>query len=131
MHSLNIPCPTSDVSDGYHTFGELYEHRCLLFVALMKAHPALSWRSRLHDNGSSDPGWWVGGMRLPAGDISYHLPDPLWPLLDAANVATLERAPKWDGHTSADVLNRLRQWLALPPAPPSETNCRPQPQDMK
>jgi hypothetical protein len=117
MPALTIPCPTSEVSDGYHTFGELYDHRCLLFVALMKAHPALAWRSRLHDDGSSERGWWVGGMRLPSGAISYHLPDALWPLLDGVAVETLERAPKWDGHTSAGVLKRLHEWIASPQPP--------------
>lgn len=111
MPTLTIPCPTSEVSDGYHTFGELYEHRCLLFVALMKAHPKMAWRSRLHHDGSGEPGWWIGGLHLPTGDISYHLPDWAWPLLDGSGVTTLERAPKWDGHTSTDVLQRLRAWL--------------------
>ena len=115
MPTLTIPCATSEVSDGYHTFGELYEHRCLLFVALMKAHPELAWRSRLHDDGSRQPGWWVGGLRLPSGDVSYHLPDALWPLLEGTQVQTLDQAPKWDGHTSAEVLKRLREWIASPP----------------
>lgn len=111
MANLVIPCATSEVSDGYHTFGELYNHRCLLFVALMRAHPDISWRSRLHEDGSSQDGWWIGGMRLPTGDISYHLPDSLWGLLDTVGVQTLQRGVKWDGHTSADVLQRLEQWL--------------------
>ncbi len=121
MPTLTIPCATSEISDGYHTFGELYDHRCLLFVALMQAHPALAWRSRLHDDGSGHPGWWVGGMRLPTGDISYHLPDTFWSLLNDTAVRTFERAPLWDGHTSADVLIRLRRWLELhngQPLPP-------------
>lgn len=121
MPNLILPCSTSEVSDGYHTFGELYDHRCLLFVALMRAHPTLAWRSRLHDDGSSEPGWWAGGLHLPTGDVSYHLPDALWPLLDGATVNTLERAPKWDGHTSADVLQRLRAWLAQDSGPPRPT----------
>lgn len=122
MPTLTIPCETSAVSDGFHTFGELYDHRCLLFVALMKAHPEFAWRSRLHDDGSDQAGWWVAGLHLPTGDISYHLPDGLWQMLDGTNVKTLDRAPKWDGHTSGDVLARLGQWLdgpEKPPAPPA------------
>lgn len=35
----------NDISDGYHTFDELYEHRCLLFINLCLAHPnAAYWR---------------------------------------------------------------------------------------
>jgi hypothetical protein len=115
---IEVSCPTGQVSDGYHTFGELYDHRCLLFLALMKAHPTLAWRARLHDDGSTEPGWWAGGMHLPTGDVSYHLPDALWALLEGTGVATLERAPKWDGHTSAEVLSRIRKWLEAPPESP-------------
>lgn len=28
-----------DISDGYHTFDELYEHRCLLFIRLCLLQP--------------------------------------------------------------------------------------------
>jgi len=113
MPKLVIPCATSEVSDGYHTFGELYEHRCLLFMALLKAHPKLAWRARQHSDGSGEKGWWIGGLRLPTGDISYHLPDVHWPVLDSTSIETLDRAPEWDGHTSADVIQRLDQWLKL------------------
>ena len=105
---------TSEISDGYHTFGELYDHRCLLFLALLKAHPTLAWRSRLHEDGSKMEGWWIAGMNLPSGPITYHIPDSQWPLLDATAVPTLDRAPAWDGHTSADVLTRLRTWIQPP-----------------
>lgn len=108
-----MPTPTGQISDGYHTFDELYEHRCLLFLAVMKAHPQLAWRARAHDDGSVQEGWWVAGLNLPTGPISYHLPDRVWPLLDGTAIETRERAPKWDGHTSADVLDRLGRWIAL------------------
>jgi hypothetical protein len=120
MPTLTVPCPAGQVSDGYHTFDDLYAHRGLLLVALMQAHPNLAWRSRRHDDGTSQAGWWLAGLRLPTGDISYHMPDALWPLLDAAPVATLDRAPKWDGHDSAEVLRRLHRWLA-PPDPAATT----------
>ena len=34
-----------EVSDGYHTFNELYAHRVRLFSTLMRAHPDKSWWS--------------------------------------------------------------------------------------
>jgi hypothetical protein len=99
-----------DVSDGHHTFDELYEHRCTLFAALMISHPACSWRSRLHADGSSWDGWWIGGIDLHGGTITYHLPEEKWALLDGTAVRTLDRAPEWDGHTSEDVVRRLTVW---------------------
>lgn len=106
------PMDMGEVSDGYHTFNELYEHRYILFIALMKADVGLSWRSRKHDDGSSMDGWFIAGIKFFEGwTITYHLPDRLWSLLDRNFlIATPDRAPKWDGHTSDDVLARLREY---------------------
>ena len=37
---------TKDISDGYHTFQELYEHRIILFSALCNVYPDISWKSK-------------------------------------------------------------------------------------
>lgn len=114
MGTLVIQGETGQVSDGYHTFDELYDHRCHLFVALMRCQSGLSWRAKLHDDGSEYPGWFIAGMHLPTGDITYHLPLWMWPLLDSpadyAFIETFDKAPKWDGHTPNDVLIRLNMW---------------------
>lgn len=39
--------------------------------------------------------------------ISYHLPLSKWDECAFAN--EFEKAPEWDGHTSNDVLERLKQ----------------------
>jgi hypothetical protein len=101
-----------DMSDGFHTFDELYEHRIALWIALCKrmeeAQPGLVWRTVLHSDGSSFDGWFVLGYRQVAGkQITYHLPIARWD--ECAFASTLERAPEWDGHTPADVVARLRQ----------------------
>lgn len=109
MGSLIIPGSVGQVSDGYHTFDELYEHRCLLLIALANTSTSLkAWKSRKHEDGSAFDGWFIAGLDLPTGPITYHLPDRLWSLL---TVPELESAPAWDGHTSQNVLERLTQWL--------------------
>jgi len=106
------------VSDSYHTFEELYDHRCLLFLAVMAAHPNLAWTSEAHSDGSVWDGWFIAGMHLPTGDITYHLPEKLAPLVDTSKIRVLNRAPEWDGHTSQDVIGRLTAWLITAhPAP--------------
>ena len=96
------------ISDGYHTFNELYQHRCVLFACLMQSHPDLSWKSKKHSDGSAWDGWFIAGMRLPSGDITYHLPADMWELL--SGVDTLDLGVAWDGHTSADVVARLTEF---------------------
>jgi hypothetical protein len=106
---------TNDISDGYHTFGELYEHRISLYIKLCEWATWLGdsrtervWRSKLHHDGSSFDGWFILGIsELSGKQISYHLPISKW---DECNFAdTLDKAPEWDGHTSNDVLERLKQ----------------------
>lgn len=105
-----------NVSDGYHTFRELYEHRISLFIALTYVMgngyqgQTKIWRSRLHSDGSSLEGWFVMGIGFLAGrQITYHLPMDRWDEVDFRNMETLERAPNFDGHSSADVLVRLKE----------------------
>lgn len=101
-----------EVSDGYHTFNELYDHRIELFIALCRwirsngIGPAV-WRSRKHSDGSMFDGWFVAGIDTVSGrQITYHLPIGRWG--DCEFMQTLDAAPEWDGHTPADVLDRLR-----------------------
>ena len=102
------------VSDGYHTFDELYAHRCHLFAALMRSNPDRSWRAKKHEDGTMYEGeWFIAGMKLPTGDISYHMPLWMWGWLDNCGIATHERSPRWDGHTPVDVLSRIHSWCMI------------------
>ena len=97
--------------DGKHTFDELYEHRVLLFLALMKTMPERAWISEKHDSGWEWSGFFIGGMRLETGDITYHIPNRLWNMGKATGARVLKKAPFWDGHSSDDVLKRLANWV--------------------
>lgn len=101
-----------DTSDGFHTFDELYEHRCALtaVLATIAAIDGESWRSKLHHDGTMFDGYFIVGIDLPAGPITYHYPLKDWDRFDAVQV--LERAPAYDGHTDADVLERLAAFTA-------------------
>ncbi len=107
--TLRLPCPVGQVSDGFHTFDELYAHRNILFACLMRMHPEISWRARRRDDGLEETGWFIAGIDLPEGTVTYHMPEAMWATLDSIRCRTLERAPAWDGHSSADVLDRLRR----------------------
>ena len=95
-----------EVSDGYHTFNELYAHRVRLFSTLMSAHADQAWWSHQHHDGSKMEGWILAGIDTPNGPVTYHLPVSE---IDMLPIGTeLERGKEWDGHTADDVLERLK-----------------------
>ena len=107
------------VSDGYHTFEELYDHRIALFIALCRnlqqwANNSGSiadkhiYRSKTNGDGSTWEGWFILGIGKEKGkQITYHLPLSRWE--ETSFAETLDKAPEWDGHSSADVLERLKK----------------------
>ncbi len=99
---------TDDISDGYHTFGELYNHRISLYMLLAKKMAVKNpvWKSKVHSDGSVWDGWFMLGIFKEQGkQITYHLPISEWDKCYFAE--ELEKAPEWDGHTGEDVLVRL------------------------
>lgn len=92
----------NDISDGYHTFNELYEHRCLLYLALAASHNFLGWEWK---RDALTPGWFLLYWKTPYGQISYHIPERLLKYVEGR--CTQNQAAEWDGHTSGDVLARL------------------------
>lgn len=110
------------VSDGHHTMDELYDHRIALFISLCRvlSYPDIDtwkvWRSKLHSDGTMFDGWFILGItnsgdlvdtKSGAEQITYHLPLSKWEETNFAS--TLDCAPEWDGHTPADVLERLKK----------------------
>ncbi len=94
-----------DLSDGYHTFNELYHHRAILFSVICNSMPDKAWKSKLHDTGDMFEGMFIVGIETPDGQATYHYDvNPYW---DMFKVKELEKAPKWDGHTSTDAINRI------------------------
>lgn len=104
-------------SDGYHTFEELYDHRITLFIALCRLISNINyaegeihkvWRSKVNGDGSIWEGLFVLGVNKELGkQITYHLPLSRWEETDFAE--TLDQAPEFDGHSSEDVLERLKK----------------------
>lgn len=117
------------ISDGYHTFGELYEFRKMYNAALFnewangwsetveseyqrsvsytkhKYDVHKSWR---HHDGELcfGGGWFIVVAILPTGQISNHYKDQDW---DLFRIPECEKEKyEYDGHTSADVLLRLK-----------------------
>lgn len=96
-HTVKI----GQLSDGYHSFDELYAHRMNLFAVICRQNQAHAWKSKLHHDGSMHEGYFIVGVDTPAGQFTYHYPIVNWGLFQ---VRELDKAPEWDNHTSDDVV---------------------------
>ena len=93
-----------DISDGYHSYKELYKHRELLFSIICRLFPYKSWKSKLHADGSMEPGWFIVGITTDEGDFTYHYRLEDWNMFP---VKELETSPEYDGHTPKDIVRLL------------------------
>ena len=94
-----------DVSDGYHTFNELYHHRAILFSVICNTFKDKAWKSKKHDTGDMYDGMFIVGIETPQGQATYHYDiNPYWSMF---KVKELPNAPKWDGHTPEEAIRRI------------------------
>lgn len=111
---------TEETSDGYHTLNELYHHRAVLFSVIVKAFPDKAWKSRKHHDSTMFDDMFIVGIETPDGQATYHYYiEPYWEMFQCEEV---EFAPKWDGHTPEQAIERIRklepvrhgQWIYKP-----------------
>lgn len=105
--SVNVP----EISDGFHTFNELYEFRKHFNAALFNEWAKLNiyhvHKSKRHPDGELcfGGGWFIVLAMLPTGQITNHYKLEDWDLFKIPET----EIPKfeYDGHTPQDVLTRL------------------------
>lgn len=122
LKELKLIPNAKDVSDGYHTFQELYDMRLALTVAMLKPRAnrirfrdsfdekgvieKIAWRSRQHSDGTMFDGMFIVGYGIQPGEfITFHYHDEHWDKFNFCEI--LDKAPEWDGHTDKDVIERL------------------------
>lgn len=114
MEELKINVPSvEEVSDGFHTFKELYEYRKLYNAAFFnELHGRYDvHKSRRHSDGKypfDNNDWFIVMAELPSGQISNHYEMKDWNLF---NIPEKERANKWDGHSPRVAAIRLSNFL--------------------
>lgn len=94
---------SGDLSDGYHTFNDLYYQRCILFATIVNQNKDISWKSKRHEDGQkcfNSDNWFIVGIDTPKGSYTYHYEAKYWDLFDCIE---LENGKHWDGHTERDV----------------------------
>lgn len=102
-----------DLSDGFHTFRQLYYQRMMLFATIVKQNKGRAWKSLRHEDGELcfGGGWFIVGIDTPEGSYTYHYEDNYFSLFDCKE---LERGKHWDGHTEKDVTRLLSLSSAQP-----------------
>lgn len=90
-----------EISDGYHTFDELYYHRMILFSVICNTYKNKAWKSWKHDNGTMYDDYFIIGISTDEGDFTYHYHKKYW---NVFKVKELVKAPVFDGHTSKDII---------------------------
>lgn len=95
-----------DLSDGFHTFNQLYYQRMMLFATIVKQNRDKAWKSLRHEDGELcfGGGWFIVGVDTPEGSYTYHYEDNYYSLFDCVE---LKRGKHWDGHTEKDVTRLL------------------------
>ena len=105
------PEDKGEISDGYHTFNELYYYRMLYNAAFFNLLPK-EWvhKSKRHHDGEEcfGGGWFIVMANLPTGQISNHYELKDW---DLFQIPEKEIADEWDGHTPQEAAERLRKYL--------------------
>lgn len=104
---LNEKRKDGTLSDGYHTYNDLYYQRCVLFATICNLNKDISWKSKKHSDGKKcfdSDNWFIVGIDTPEGSYTYHYEMKYW---DMFNVKELEVGKIWDGHTEKDVTRLL------------------------
>ena len=97
------------INDTYHSFDDLYDHRMVL-TALAFIHLPYAWKSKKHAEGDMFDGMFIVGAPTPDGMITYHYDLEYW---DMFKLPELPHAPEFDGHTPEDVINRIKNYIAM------------------
>lgn len=119
----NIIITPNNISDGYHTFDELYQYRLMYNAGLVNMiaytksryhdfHNPLDkitvYKSKKHNDDQKcfDGNWFIVVIETPWGQISNHYELKDW---NKFNCKVIRKAHKYDGHTPQDCLERLNK----------------------
>lgn len=89
-----------EMSDGYHTFNELYYHRMILFATICNQNYDIAWKSWKHHDGTMYDDYFIVGIETSKGQYSYHYHKDYWDIFKCCEHIT---APEWDGHQPSDI----------------------------
>lgn len=104
------------LSDGYHTFSELYDYRMIYNALIVNSYAKQGLynchKSKRHSTKEEcfGGGWFVVMMTLPTGQVSNHYEMKYW---DLFHCEEREFADEWDGHTPQQAFERMVQFARM------------------
>lgn len=110
---LNAKESEIEVSDGYHTFTDLYNHRIGLFLLVISLLKKSNEEIKIWYTDSEEVNWYIVGIDFENGKktISYHIPNSAKEYLDKMNVEYLDKLPPFDGCDSNCNLKRIYEMI--------------------
>ena len=113
IREMDNPDNTDNISDGYHTFDELYYQRIMLtktvaLAAITNFDKDAVYRSKLHLDGTMYTDFFIVVFNTPEGNFSYHYHMIYWGVFDF--LKELPNAEEFDRHTWEDV-TRLQSFF--------------------
>lgn len=98
------------VSNGHHTFEDLYNQRLILTAVIVNTYPYISWKTKRDEYGepwfddtedmTNPDNHFLVSITTPKGEYGYHYHNRYWNMF---NCKELARSNHWDGYTSDDV----------------------------
>lgn len=104
----NSICNLNVFSEESYTLNELYHQRAVLTSLFVNENPNICWKSLRHHKADTPiyDGMFVVGIETPFGIATFHYSvDKYW---DLFCVQELPCAPKWDGHSPEESIERLK-----------------------
>lgn len=112
LEQIKQQIASGELSDGYHTFNELYAYRkvynAAFFNSIVGKYKVT--KSKRHSTGEEcfDGGWFIVTAELPTGQVSNHYELKDWDLFKCPEQ---EYADKWDGHTPQMADERILEYI--------------------
>lgn len=104
--SVTVTVDNDNISDGFHTFQDLYDFQHILFINLMTQYRKYAWKSLAVTNMQREDFFW-GCIDIPnVGTVAVRIPVEYWDKI-AADISTIQYGVKYSDCINKEVLMKL------------------------
>lgn len=104
---------TSEISDGFNTFGEVNNRFYASFLFILKNNPekTVAFKTLLDHNQEEMEGWFFGILQTEVGQICCHLPMEYW---NELKISERKYNSSYDYHDAKEMEERLLHLFRQP-----------------